>query len=77
MTWNRFNDKYSLKFRLNLHKKFCGIPSGEDLDSAFLEDQDVPVTKKNILSVACKFYDPAGLASPIMFPIRALFSEIC
>ena len=77
MTWDRFNDKYSLKFRLNLLKKFRGIPSGEDLDSAFLEDQDVPVTKKNVLSVACQFYDPAGLASPIMFPIRALFSEIC
>ena len=69
MTWDRFNDKYSLKFRLNLHKKFCCIPSGENLDSAFLEDPDIPVTKKNVLSVACQFYDPAGLASPVMFPI--------
>ena len=77
MTWDRFNDKYSLKFRLNLHKKFCCIPSGENLDSAFLEDPDIPVTKKNVLSVACQFYDPAGLASPVMFPIRALFSKIC
>ena len=77
MTWDRFHDSYSLKFRLNLHKKFRGIPSGEDLDSAFLDDPEIPVTKKNVLSVACQFYDPAGLASPIMFPVRALFSEIC
>ena len=77
MTWDRYRDNYSLKFRLNLHKKFRGVPSGEDLDFAFLQDPDVPITKKNVLSVACQFYDPAGLASPIMFPVRALFSEIC
>ena len=73
MTWDSFSDRNSLKFRLNLHKKF----SREDLDSTFLEDPDIPVTKKNVLSVACQFYDPAGLASPIMFPIRDLFSDIC
>ena len=77
MTWERFSDRYSLKFRLNLHKKFRSIPSGEDLDSEFLEDPDIPATKKNMFSVVCQFYNPAGLASPIMFPIRALFSEIC
>ena len=77
MTWDCFSDRYSLKFRLNLHKKFRRILSREDLDSAFLEDLDVLVTKKNVLSVACQFYDPAGLDSPIMFPIQALFSEIC
>ena len=43
----------------------------------FLENQDVPVTKKNVLSMACQFYDPAGLASPIMFSVRTLFSKIC
>ena len=28
------------------------------------------------LSVVCQLYYPVGLASPIMFPIRALLSEI-
>ena len=69
MTWDCYQDNYSLKFRLNLHKKFHGVSSGEDLDSSFLQDPDVPITEKNVLSVACQFYDPAGLASPIMFPV--------
>ena len=41
MTWNRQNNRYLLKFRLNLHKKICGIPSGEDLDSEFLQEHVV------------------------------------
>ena len=77
MAWNRKDDRYLLKFRLNLHQKVCGIRSGEDLDSEFLQDKSVPITKKNVLSVACQFYDPNGLAAPLMFPVRALFSEIC
>ena len=47
MSWNRLKDLYSLKFRLNLHKKSRGIPSGADLDSDFLQDESIPVTKKN------------------------------
>ena len=77
MTWDCFSDRYSLKFRLNLHKKFCSIPSGEDLDFKFLEDPDV--TKKNMLSVACQFYDPAGLASPscsLSEPYSVRYAEI-
>ena len=77
MTWDRLRDLYSLKFRLNLHKKSCGIPSGEDLDSDFWQDKSIPVTKKNVLSAACNFYDPTGLAAPLMFYVQALFSEIC
>ena len=77
MTWNRQDDRYLLKFRLNLHQKVRGIPTGEDLDSEFLQDKSIPITKKNVLSVACQFYDPNGLAAPLMFPVRALFSEVC
>ena len=32
MMWDRLKDLYSLKLRLNLHKKSRGIPSGADLD---------------------------------------------
>ena len=77
MIWDRLKDRYLLKFRLNLHKKSRGIPSGDDLDSEFLQDDTIPITKKNVLSVACQFYDPTGLAPPLMFSVRALFSEIC
>ena len=69
MTWDRLKDLYSLKFRLNLNKKSRGIPSGADLDLDFLQDESVPVTKKNVLSVACQFYDPTGLAAPLMFSV--------
>ena len=58
-------------------KKNRGIPTGDYLDSEFLQDNSVPITKKNVLSVACQFYDPTGLAAPLMVSIRALFSEIC
>ena len=34
MTWDCLQDRYLLKFCLNLHKKSRGIPSGADLDSA-------------------------------------------
>ena len=60
MTWDHLKDNYLLKFRLNLHKKSRGIPSGADLDSEFLRDPTAPITKKNVLSVACQFYDPTG-----------------
>ena len=75
MTWNRLHDSYILKFRLNLHKKFRCIPSGAYLDSEFLQNQSS--SKKNLLSVACQFYDPTGLAAPLMFSVQSLFSEIC
>ena len=77
MTWDCFKDCSMLKFRLNLHKKHLGIPSGDHLDSEFLQDITIPITKKNVLSVACQFYYPTGLAAPLMFSVRALFSEIC
>ena len=50
---------------------------GEDLDSEFLLNKSIPITKKKVLSVACQFYDPNGLAAPLMVTIRMLFSEIC
>ena len=56
MTWDRLRDLYSLKFCLNLHKKSRGIPSGTDLDSDFLQNESLPITKKNVLSVVCQFY---------------------
>ena len=77
MTWDRLSHHYLLKFRLNLHKKSCGIPSDSNLYKEFLQEESTPISKENVLSVACQFYDPTGLAAPLMFPVQALFSEIC
>ena len=77
MTRDHLNDCYLLKFCLNLHKKYRRIPSGAELDSEFLQDQSAPITKKNLLSMACQFYDPTGLAAQLMFSIRSMSSEIC
>ena len=77
MTWDRKNDCYLLKFHLNLYKKFRGILSRADLDEEFLQDCSIPITKRNVLSVACQFYDSTGLAAPLMFYVRSPFSEIC
>ena len=77
MTWDRKKDCYLLKFCLNLFKKFCGILSGADLDEEFLQDLSIPIAMRNVLSVACQFYDPTGLAAPLMFPVRSLYSDIC
>ena len=54
MTWDCLNNHYLLKFRLNLHKKSRGIPSSSNLDSEFLQDESAPISKKNVLSVACQ-----------------------
>ena len=49
--------------------KFRRIPSGADLDDKFLQDRSIQITKRNVLSVACQFYDPTGLAAPLMFSV--------
>ena len=77
MTWNRKDYQYFLKFRLNLHQKMYGIPLGKDLDSEFNLNKTLLITKKNVLSVACQFYDLNSLAAPLMVTIRMLFSEVC
>ena len=77
MTWDCCQDRYLLKFHLNHHKKSRGILSGADLDSELFQDHSTPITNKNVLSEACQFYDPTGLAAPLMFSVRSLYSELC
>ena len=76
-TWNRKDDLYLLKFRMNRHQKMHGIPSGDDKGSEFLLNKSLPITKKNVLSVACQFYYSNSLATPLMVTIRILFSKVC
>ena len=34
-------------------------------------------TKRNILSLIAKFYDPIGLIQPIIIKLKLLFQEVC
>jgi hypothetical protein len=34
-------------------------------------------TKRNIISIASKFYDPLGFISPIIVQIKLLFQSLC
>ena len=44
----------------------------------FIESFDNTIqTKRNILSLIAKFYDPIGLIQPIIIKLKLLFQEIC
>ena len=45
-------------------------------DTASLANEAEP-TKRNIISVASKFYDPLGFISPITVQFKLLFRELC
>ena len=34
-------------------------------------------TKRKLLSVTARFYDPLGLLSPLILPFKCMFQEIC
>ena len=38
---------------------------------------ELPVTKRSVLSIAAKIYDPLGVISPIVIPIKVLFQQSC
>ncbi|XP_065665646.1 uncharacterized protein LOC136087068 [Hydra vulgaris] len=41
------------------------------------EALNLPFTKRNLLSVGAKFYDPLGLISPIVIVTKLLFQALC
>ena len=44
----------------------------------FVEEAfDLPVTKRLILSISTRIYDPLGLLSPITIHVKMLFQIIC
>ena len=50
------------------------IYSFEDLVESF---KSVLLTKRSILSLIAKFYDPAGLIQPVIVKLKLLFQEVC
>ena len=39
--------------------------------------RDLQPTKRNVVSVAAKFYDPFGFLSPIIIEFKLFFQELC
>ena len=50
------------------------IYSFEDLVESF---KSVLPTKRNILGLIAKFYDPVGLIQPVIIKLKLLFQEVC
>ena len=38
---------------------------------------ELPLTKRSVLSVVARLFDPLGLLSPIIVPLEVLFQELC
>ena len=69
---------------LNNNIKVLGIPwncSDDTLKYEFsnfaLTNEDEHVTKRAVLSTTARFYDPIGLLSPVIVPLKILFQKIC
>ncbi len=68
----------------NKSEKILGIlwnKNSEKLSSEFdeisKEAKGGPVTKRSILSTTTKLFDPFGLLSPIIVPLKIMFQELC
>ncbi|XP_065060233.1 uncharacterized protein LOC135687567 [Rhopilema esculentum] len=61
MPWNRNNDKFVFDF------------------SEFIEaaSSTVEVTKRNILRTTARFFDPLGVLSPVILPLKMIFQQLC
>ena len=64
--------------------KVLGIPWNKnkdtlkfDLSSIVKDATKEPVTKRILLSTIARFYDPHGLISAVILPLKMLFQEVC
>ena len=48
-----------------------------DLATFGTQALDGTLTKRKLLSITAQFYDPLGLLSPVMLPLKCMFQEIC
>ena len=65
----------------NKMRKVLGIPWYDDqfiFDfRSVVGDVNPPLTKRNVLSVGSKFYDPLGLISPVVLIAKLFFQKLC
>ena len=66
------------------NQKILGMQWDADNDNLIIDVKDVaalakrlPPTKRNVISVASKVYDPIGFICPITIQLKLLFQEIC
>ena len=48
-----------------------------DLATFFKQALDGTLTKRKLLSITARFYDPLGFLSPVILPLKCMFQEIC
>ena len=48
-----------------------------DLATFATQALDGTLTKRKLLSITARFYDPLGLLSSVMLPLKCMFQEIC
>ena len=48
-----------------------------DLSAFSKQELSGTLTKRKLLSVTARFYDPLGLLSPLILPFKCMFQEIC
>ena len=66
----------------NCIKKILGLDWNINSDVFYFTDiiskiSNLPVTKRSVLKKLAMFFDPLGLISPIVLPIKILFKETC
>ena len=48
-----------------------------DLTSYEVFASSLPLTKRNILRITAKIYNPLGLIAPILLPMKVMFQQLC
>ena len=48
-----------------------------NLDWLIQYARELPLTKRSVLKVAAKLYDPLGIISPVFLPVKLIFQELC
>ena len=78
------NSRTSIESNKSNVTKVLGVPWDQSsdklsLDLSVITNDATPerVTKRLILSTIARFYDPLGLLSPVIVPLKQIFQEIC
>ena len=48
-----------------------------DLSNFSAAAEQEKITKRHILSTTARFFDPLGLLSPVIVPLKRIFQEVC
>ena len=61
-----------------------GVGYDKDTDRLYINVRDIAKngltlkkTKRNLLSMSASIYDPFGIISPVVLPLKLLFQKIC